>query len=141
MRISRIIAWAFYFAVLTLLGVTLNSARAQTAQTAECSHGCNFAANPIDPLTKTCLLAGVPGQSAPISKPVIPKAQVPAASRDAIMADPTCWWPLVIVPAGGPYSLTAVGRADDGRVSDPSDPLALTVLSPIQRPSLPRIVP
>jgi hypothetical protein len=88
---------------------------------------------PGAPALTTCTLIGLPGGN--VSKPIIPKAQVPAAvvAKATGMKDPTCYWGDLAFP-GGSYNLTASVQDAGGRSSAATDPLAVTILFPLAPP-------
>lgn len=136
---------AILFVVFALSLLILSRASfAQTAGTwiGECTsaHPCTALADVPVALNTTptaCVLSGLPG--APRETPVINKTDLPQ-EQQAVMQEPkVCRWPTITLSPGS-YTLTAIAKDAAGRISDPSNPLSVTVLQPLSAPGNLRLV-
>jgi hypothetical protein len=128
--------------LLVLGGFAASFASAQGTWVGECTAAKPCAAyadppavQPGAPALTTCTLNGLPGGAQ--AKPIIPKAQVPAAvvAKATGMKDPTCYWGDLVFP-GGSYNLTATVQDAGGRSSAATDPpLSVTILLPLGPPA------
>ena len=111
------LALALFAAVCMLLFAATN-VHAQNVQTAECSAGCNFAADvPANAGPAThCILAGL-GANA-VKTPIIDSTSI-TPKPPGTFTTKTCWWPGIVV-APGTYSATAAFTDATGKAG-PAD--------------------